>query len=157
MKEKNKVILAIMVIAILVILIILLSIKLVNKHITIPTMQSNSKQKIENSKENDIVQEEINNINTNEQLNNTIQNNVIQNTMQNNSVNADNVNTEEERNEQKAINIAKQNWGEDDTVSFSLDTVDDKGRYIICVRDKQTTRALYWYTIDIESGTVTIE
>ena len=157
MKDKDKVILAIIAIIILVILIILLSIKLVKKHITIPTMQSDSEQKIENSKENHIVQEKVNNINTNDIENNTIQNNIIQNTIQNNSANTGNVNTEEERNEQKAINIAKQNWGEDDTVSFSLDTVDDKGRYIICVRDKQTTRALYWYTIDVESGTVTIE
>ena len=59
--------------------------------------------------------------------------------------------------EEQAKDIVKNNWGEDDSVYYSYDGIDKNGRYIICVRDKSTTKALFWYYVDLESGTFEIE
>lgn len=54
--------------------------------------------------------------------------------------------------EQKAIDIVKQDWGEDDTVYFSKVGIDSSGRYIISVNNRYTTAAIMWYTVDINTG-----
>ena len=59
--------------------------------------------------------------------------------------------------EEQAKQIVEANWGEDNTVYFSYDGKDENGRYIICVREKATTKALYWYYVDVETGTFDIE
>lgn len=66
-------------------------------------------------------------------------------------------NNKEESNlspEEKAKQLAKDNWGTDDTVYFSFEEVNEEGRYVISVRDKATTKALEWFYIDIETGTI---
>ena len=62
-----------------------------------------------------------------------------------------------ENPEEKAKNIVKENWGEDDSVYYSYDGINSEGKYIICVRDKATTKALYWYYVDIETGAFDIK
>ena len=62
-----------------------------------------------------------------------------------------------EKKEEQAKEIVKNNWGEDDSVYYSYDGIDENGRYIICVRDKATTKALFWYYVDLETGTFDIE
>lgn len=59
--------------------------------------------------------------------------------------------------EEQAKQIAKDNWGEDATVYFSYDGKDENGRYIICVREQSSTKALYWYYVDVETGTFDIK
>ena len=59
--------------------------------------------------------------------------------------------------EEQAKQIVKDNWGEDNTVYFSYDGKDENGRYIICVREKASTKALYWYYVDVETGTFDIK
>lgn len=63
----------------------------------------------------------------------------------------------EESNEEKAKKIVQNNWGEDDTVYYSYDGIDSNGNYIICVREKATTKALYWYYVDVETGSFEIK
>lgn len=58
---------------------------------------------------------------------------------------------------EQAKEIVQNNWGEDDSVYYSYDGLDKDGRYIICVRDKSTTKALFWYYVDIETGSFDIE
>lgn len=65
--------------------------------------------------------------------------------------------TKEESKEEKAKKIVQNNWGEDDTVYYSYDGIDSNGNYIICVREKTTTKALYWYYVDLESGSFEIK
>lgn len=57
-------------------------------------------------------------------------------------------------NKEKAIEIAKKEWGEDDSVYFEFDKIDSNGNYRIAVRQKSTTNALVWYTVDIENGKI---
>lgn len=58
---------------------------------------------------------------------------------------------------EKAIEIVKNNWGEDNSVFFDeTDTTNEqkaKGEYTICVREKSTTNAKAWYTVDVQNGT----
>ena len=55
------------------------------------------------------------------------------------------------------IEIVKNNWGEDNSVFFDeTDTTNEqkaKGEYTICVREKSTTNAKAWYTVDVQNGT----
>lgn len=62
-----------------------------------------------------------------------------------------------ETKEEQAKKIVQNNWGEDDTVYYSYDGIDANGNYIICVREKATTKALYWYYVDLESGSFEIK
>jgi len=76
------------------------------------------------------------------------------NEIENNNVEAG---TTELAPEEEAKQIVEENWGEDDTVYYSYDGKDEKGRYVICVREKATTKALYRYYVDIETGSFDIE
>ena len=92
-------------------------------------------------------------------LNNTQENEIVEN-----NVEIEEENEQEEKEEQEtaktnssdpieqAKEIVQNNWGEDDSVYFSYDGKDDEGNYIICVRDKNSTKALYFYYVDVESG-----
>ena len=113
-----------------------------------------------------------NSINENTIENNTIDNNKLENEIDNKnetvSVNASNnekiadPNQEidknemqkQESNQEKAINIAKEEWGNDNSVEFTFDHIDDKGRYIIFIRDINTTRQIDEYIVDINLGKI---
>ncbi len=53
----------------------------------------------------------------------------------------------------KAIDLVKKDWGDDDTVYFAQDGKTDNGEFIICVRDNATTGARAWYSVNVEAGT----
>lgn len=112
------------------------------------------------SEENEVAQTGANTIEntnkTNEQ-NEVEGNNIIEpevNEVENNNVETG---TTEMAPEEQAKQIVKENWGEDDTVYYSYDGKDENGRYVICVREKETTKALYRYYVDIETGSFDIE
>jgi len=168
--KKTKIIILIMIIILLVIVAAVLTIELY--HIR------NNKENVPASNENNVVENQINNNITNEAVqNNIIENNinqtqeneVVQNTVvesvtsteNNQQVSKEEIDNEsikkEEDNKQKAINIVKENWGEDEKVYFSFDSIDNNGKYIVSVRDRASTEALYWYTVDIEKETFSIE
>ena len=108
--------------------------------------------------------------NKNEQENSNIENKTINNNIENkqeeikNIVENDVTNNTEEIPEQKeeetlpktdlekAIDIVKKDWGEDSSVYFAQDGQTQTGEYIICVRDAQTTNALAWYTVNVDTG-----
>ena len=112
--------------------------------------EQTSTNTIENAnKTNEENQLEENNLETN----NTDENNVVENEVTNNTEPGEIQETPEEQAKQ----LVKDNWGEDDAVYFSYDGKDENGRYIICVREKETTKALYWYYVDLETGTFDIQ
>lgn len=96
--------------------------------------------------------------------------NTVENATNNNINTETNINVEENIIEQeekkeeepktdleKAIHIVKKDWGEDSTVYFAQDGQTNNGEYIICVREKETTRAKAWYTVNVEDETYTRE
>lgn len=103
---------------------------------------------IENIKENTTKNEEKNEIEENNTIEpevNEIENNVLE----------DETTTELDPKEE-AIQIVKENWGEDDSVYFSYDGIQD-GKHVVCVRESDTTKELYRYYVDIETGSFEIE
>lgn len=173
MKNKGKMI----VILILLIILIIVTVILTNKLISIMTSKEPDDVivKIDNTIENHL----NNNVHENNTAN-TIEGNTINNTVENNNISNENNSTanqnvvnntaptikeqevdketieKEENSQEKAINIAKNDWGEDSTVYFSYERIDN-GKYIVYVRNNETTRVLRIYTIDISNGTFTMQ
>ena len=58
--------------------------------------------------------------------------------------------------EEKAKNIVSADWGEDTSIYFSSEKIEE-GIYDIYVREKATTKSLYRYTVDVNKGTFTKE
>lgn len=155
MEEKNKKILYIS-IAIALAIGVILAIILINKP---------KKENVKPTSSN-LVKNEIRNqiSNENEMDNSIVENNVIEENKvqeeiivdEQQEVQIDKIEKEED-NKQKAINIAKKDWGEDKTVYFTFEQIDDNGNYIVYVRESNTTRDICWYTIDINNETFTKE
>lgn len=56
--------------------------------------------------------------------------------------------------EDKAIELAKKQYGMTDGVYFRIEQIQSNGVYIISVRDNETTRDYAWYTVDVRNNTV---
>lgn len=56
--------------------------------------------------------------------------------------------------EEKAVQLVKNAWGEDDTVYFSYQSIDSQGRYIVSVNKKDTT-VLAFFVVDVDNEIVT--
>ena len=56
--------------------------------------------------------------------------------------------------EDKAIEMAKKQYGTTDGVYFRIEQIQSNGVYIISVRDNETTRDYAWYTVDVKNNTV---
>ena len=116
--------------------------------------------------ENDV--NETNNIQGNEIDNDIIENNIGNNTQENELNEQSNKQTNETKNEQtsnqtvaskeeRAIELVKKEWGEDDGVYFTNESIDNEGRYIVSVRNKNTTSLLAFYTVDVAKQLVTMQ
>lgn len=122
--------------------------------------ESTKKENLQTTSQN-VVKDE-NSKNTNElfenQINNTIENEVTTNEIVNenqNTVDSEIFEEKPETVEQKAVAIAKKDWGEDSNVEFSIDGINSNGSYIIAVRNTKTTEALAFYTVNVSDGTFT--
>lgn len=97
-----------------------------------------------------------NTITNNTEKNEMVENNTIEpevNKIENNNIETG---TTELSPKEQAIQIVKENWGEDETVYFSYDGIKD-GKHVVCVRESSTTKELYRYYVDIETGSFEIE
>lgn len=117
---------------------------------------------VEKDKTKPVVANTLNNTNKTEEKIDVEKNNTLepeQNELANDVVNNENkTDNTEITSEEKAKQIVKENWGEDDdTVYYSYDGLNEQGKYVICVRDKETTKALYRYYVDLETETCEIE
>ena len=90
---------------------------------------------------------------------NTIENDVANNEITNNIIEEENtVSKETEKpeenlsDEEKAKAIVKKDWGEDNKVYFTVDGSNGNGEFTVCVRESATTKILYRYTVNINTG-----
>lgn len=138
----KKVVIYILVIIAIIILGIMVGKSLVEENKTAPVISENKNQnKIENNIKNEI-KNDAENIVENENIEE-------EETVEDNE-------QEEEKpktNLEKAIDIVKKEWGEDNTVYFAEDMQTEQGDYIICVRDNETTDALAWFKVNLKEGT----
>ena len=107
---------------------------------------------VETSKEykNETTQNVVNENKVENTLQNEIQNRIEESTTEDEDIHEKKDDETTKNNREKAIEIAKKDWGQDNTVYFSFDSVDENGYYKICVRNVTTTRAIFWYTIDVK-------
>lgn len=144
------------VIIILVIMLIAIGIFMlgeVNKDSSKKTTSTNTIK--ENTIENKIVNEIKENILTNEMMNtDTIVDN-SENEEENTITSTEIFEEEPKTAEEKAINIVKEDWGEDKNVDISIDGIDSNSNYIVAVRDNATTEAKAFYIVNILDGTFT--
>lgn len=122
-----------------------------------------------------IIQNQVNENNTNEQ-NVSTENNIVENTVVNEINNMTNTATNQTSNtsknttipntpaipavtddKQKAIELVKKEWGADDTVSFSFDYINEKGEYVVAVKDKASATVKCYFRVNIQSGTVELD
>ena len=96
------------------------------------------------------------NITNNNEKNETVENNITESEVNEIENNIQDETTTTLNPEEEAKQIVKDNWGEDDSVYFSYDGVKD-GKHVVCVRDVATTKALYRYYVNVETGAFEIE
>lgn len=60
-------------------------------------------------------------------------------------------------NEEKALEIVKNDWKDETGVYFTTMGIDSKGRYIVTVNDLNTTGTLAWYLVDVTTGKFDIQ
>lgn len=107
----------------------------------------------QNNIENEQINEQTNEVLANELVNETANEEVSNETE--NSVSSETFEESPKTAEEKAIDIAKKDWGENLNAEFSVEGIDGNGNYIVTVRNSQTTEALAFYTVNVGSQTFT--
>ena len=143
--------------------------------VTLFALESNNKEKNEKISEN-----VVNEIQENTTIENEIDENVLNNTAttteeQNNTEQPTTTTSEPNtvyqsdkvynsnsevgttNKKEEAINLVKQEWGEDSTVTFSCDSVTTNGEYIIAVTSLETATVKSYFRVNLENKTVTVE
>lgn len=166
MKDKKRLIIAISAMVIILAITVLLVIKLVsinkNKENEIVEENNNividNKEPEENAIENS-VNEEVNNVENNEsQVGTEVNSGANQSTPvadPEQEIDKETI-QKQETDKEKAINIAKKDWGTDSKVYFSFEGTSN-GKSIVSVRSNDTTRALRYYYINVNNGSFEIE
>lgn len=157
-KEKKKLILISGVIVIILIIIALLSIKLVSLRKNKTDLET-----VENIEpEQNIITENVVEIDGNNIEENSVSNEEEEQSAETpqpedtEEISKEVIETEES-NEEKAINIAKNDWGDDNSVYFSLGGKNSEGKYIVEVREEETTYLISTYIIDVNTEKFTVE
>lgn len=58
---------------------------------------------------------------------------------------------------QKAIELVKKKWGDDDTINVVFDHVNENEEYIVAVRDKSTATVKYYFKVNLDKETVEVD
>ncbi len=58
---------------------------------------------------------------------------------------------------EQAIELVKQTWGEDSTVTFTCDSVTTEGEYIIAVTSLETATVKNYFRVNLKNKTVNVE
>jgi len=123
------------------------------------TNTTNIDKPIQNDTQNEISNEVQNVIEENTVIQNTITNNTVKNTTTFNTTNTTSSNYKPASTDKKqeAINLVKQDWGTDNTVSFSFEYINENGEYVVSVKDKATATVKYYFRVNIETGEVELD
>lgn len=142
MKNKKTIIMFVV-----VILIVGLAIYLSHQVTNLSTNETKNLTNTMNEIENNTIY-----LNNEFENNNTVATNV-QNTTQNvisKTENTTGPDTQDGR--KKAMDLVKADWGKDDSVYFYVDEVNEDGKYVVSVRDKETTSVVVWYDVDVSKN-----
>lgn len=155
--DNNKVKICIAIIA--VILVIVICAVVFNKSENTNDVNSNTVENVTNTE----VENEIENT--------TIENATVENTVTEQVVENEQLETKDFSNsvyesssdagttnkKEEAINLVKKQWGEDNTVTFTCDSITSDGIYIIAVTSKERAVVLNYFRVDLANQTVTVD
>lgn len=161
MINKKVVIICSIIALIIVVSIIAISIKkFKEEEYGEETAKANNQNLLENqnSIKNEIEDENLIEENVTEENQTNTENSVINEITQNQIQGEEETVTKqpEENNDEKALNLVKEEWGEDDTVYYTIDN-QSNNIYNISVRSKTTTATLAEYEVNINQGTVVMK
>lgn len=155
MNNKIKIFIAI----IAIILVVIICIIAFNKKDNTDEVNSNTVENVVNTVlENEVVNDIIDE--------NTAVKNVAQNITEtqiletadfSNSVYEDDSDVGTIDKKQEAIDLVKKQWGEDNTVTFSCDSITSDGIYIIAVTSKERAVVLNYFKVNLTDKTVTLD
>lgn len=112
---------------------------------------------IKNEVEEQETIEEPNNENETTVKETTAENKVVtQNEIQGEEETKEDEGVQEENTTEKALKLVKEEWGEDDTVYYTIDN-QSNDIFNISVRSKETTVTLMEYEVDVKEGKVTMK
>ena len=157
-KKKITIISLILVDIIIIGIAVALTINLIKINKKETENQNRIENKIENTKNNNVIE-------------NKVANEINNNTVENKTENTTHTHEEEpiadpeqeidkttiqkqETNQEKAISIAKEDWGEDTGVVFIVDNVDSDGIYKVDVIDDRNRHVIETYKININTGEI---
>lgn len=162
--KKKTIIISSIIAVILVIIVVLLTIKLikikkesktsgtVNENVTTENIFNNIVENDLNEQEDDLEDNE-NSLNQTISNEETAQNKPIVDPEQ--EVDKETI-QKQENNQEKAIGIAKKDWGEDNSVYFYYEGINNE-KHVVSVRKVDTTRTVRYYYINISTGNFEIE
>lgn len=123
-------------------------------------------------KTEDKLENEENKIAENETIENTMQQNMVENQTTNTQQESDLPNTVVNETisesskpaipgvtdeKQKAIELVKKQWGQDDTVNYVFDYVNENGEYVIAVKDKVSATVKNYFRVNLTTQTVELD
>ena len=166
MSNKVKIIISICIIAIVIVAVVYAKTKKVPEENVNVMAENTTNTYVQNEVDENTVDE--NTVAENKADNNTVVENT--NTEIQNSVVQDNIISSPDKNayesqsnigstnsKEQAINLVKDYWGEDDTVTFSCDSVTSDGEYIIAVTSKESASVKGYFRVNIENKTVEVD
>lgn len=111
----------------------------------------------ENVVEENKIEDSENEISTNSIQNTSTSNtNMISNNTSKNTTNQSNGAGITDK-KQKAIELVKKEWGEDNTVDYVFDYVNENGEYVIAVKDRASATVKYYFRVNLETETVELD
>ena len=104
--------------------------------------------------ENNTIDNKVKNATNN--ATNTFSNNVV-NTIKNNSISNTPAIPAITDDKQKAIELVENEWGVDDTVSFSFEYINEKGEYVVAVKDRIRATVRCYFRVNLTNNTVELD
>ena len=159
MKEKGKYVIAVIAVVCIIAIVVIYNMSYDKSQMT----NLLSKNEVENTVFEDIYSNEIENIVVEET--NTVNEFNVSNEPKSNEIKESTMSTIYEQNndvgstdkKQEAINLVKQKWGEDITVTFRCDSITSSGEYIIAVTSKSSAMVLNYFKVNLETKTVVVD
>lgn len=128
--------------------------KIENSEENVNTTNQKEKEQVNNKEDN---VEEADEVTSNTENSETGNNQTTNEEVTTNSNPEQSVNNKELTDEEKAIKLVKEEYGvTDSSISYKIVNVDGKN-YTISVSSTSTTEVIAWYTVNIETGKVTME
>lgn len=115
------------------------------------TLDTEIKNEITNIEQNN----DIKNNQENELQNDIMENGTVESNIQTEQTNTNTTQEKPKTEEDKAIQIVKQDYNTTSDVEFSIEGTDANGNKIVTIRDPQTTQALAFYFVNTTNGTFT--